>query len=75
LLLAAASGLTIGWVGGQQVCRRKNAEAMVADLRQQTAPASSPDKIQRQLKQIRSVLNDTHKHIVAVSKGMQKPAL
>ncbi len=29
---------------------------------------------ERQLKKIRSVVNDIHKHILAVSKGLQKPA-
>jgi hypothetical protein len=73
ILLAAAAGLTIGWVGCENVYRRKHAEITVNALRQQTAPASSPDTIQRQLRQIRGVLNDAHKHILAVSKGLKKP--
>ena len=74
ILLAAAAGLTIGWVCCEYVYRRKNAEATATLLRQQATPASSPDTIQRQLKQIRSVVNDIHKHIRAVTKGLQKPA-
>jgi len=69
-LLAAGVGLTLGWVCSQ-ITRRKDAEAMVAD-----ASAGSTNKAQeRQLKKIRSVLNDAHKHILAVSKGLQKPAI
>ena len=69
-LLAAGVGLTLGWVCSQAT-RRKDAEAMVAD-----PTAGSTNKAQeRQLKKIRSVLNDAHKHILAVSKGLQKPAL
>ena len=75
-LLAAGVGLTLGWACGQQVCRRKNAEAMVVDLRRHVPSAATIDKAQdRQLKEMRSVLNDAHKHILAVSKGLQKPAL
>ena len=71
-LLAAGVGLTLGWVCGQ-AGRRKNAEAMSADL--PLPPAGSANKTQEhQLKKIRSVVNDIHKHILAVSKGLQKPA-
>ncbi len=69
-LLAAGVGLTLGWVCGH-AGRGKNAETMVAD-----PTAGSTNKAQeRQLKKIRSVLNDAHKHILAVSKGLQKPAV
>jgi len=71
ILLAAGAGFTLGSVCGQQASRRKN----TAVPPQQLPTASTPDKAQeRQLKQIRKVLNDTHKHVVAVSKGLQKPA-
>jgi hypothetical protein len=74
-LLAAGVGLTLGWACGQ-AGRRKNVEPMSADLHQPLPPADSTNKAQdRQLKKIRSVLNDAHKHILAVSKGLQKPAL
>ena len=75
-MLAAGVGLTLGWTCGQQVRRRKNAEAMVADLRQHLPSAGSIDKVQdRQLKEMRRVLNDAHKHILAVSKDLPKPTL
>ena len=74
-LLAAGVGLTLGWACGH-AGREKNAEAMIADRHQPLPPAGSTNKTQdRQLKKIRSVVNDIHKHILAVSKGLQKPAL
>jgi hypothetical protein len=73
-LLAAGVGLTLGWVCGQ-AGRRKNAEAMV-DVNQPLPSDASTDKVrERQLRQIRSVVNDIHKRILTVSKGLQKPAL
>lgn len=74
ILLATAAGLTVGWVCCENVYRRKNAQAMAALLRRQTTSASSPDTTQRQLRQIRSVVNDIHKRIMAVTKGLKKPA-
>ena len=68
-LLAAGVGLTLGWVCSQAT-RPKDTEAMDAD-----PSAGSTNKAQeRQLKKIRSVLN-AHKHILAVSKGLQKPVV
>ena len=73
ILLAAGVGLTLGWIYGQ-AGRGKN-EAMIADPHQPLPPAGSTNKTQEhQLKKIRSVVNDIHKHILAVSKGLQKPA-
>ena len=73
-LLAAGVGLTLGWICGQ-AGRGNNVEAMIADLHQPLPPVGSTNKTQQhQLKKIRSVVNDIHKHILAVSKGLQKPA-
>ena len=73
-LLATGVGLTLGWACGQ-ARRGKNAEVMIADLHQPLPPAGSTNKTQEhQLKKIRSVVNDIHKLILAVSKGLQKPA-
>jgi hypothetical protein len=74
VLLAAASAFLIGWVCGEQVCHRKNAEEKVAQLSEQLQqPCSRAPKQERLLKEMRSVLNDAHKHIVAVSKGLKNP--
>ena len=74
ILLAAAFAFMIGWVCGLQVCRRKNAEEQLAKISNNLPPACSGTKAQhRQFKELRSVLNDAHKHIVAVSKALKIP--
>jgi hypothetical protein len=70
-LIFAAFGLMVGWALGDEVRRRKNAEERVDDLRDQLQRAGAPTQ-ERQLKEMRAVLNDAHKHILAVSKGLQK---
>jgi hypothetical protein len=75
MLLATCFGLMIGWTCGEQVCRRKNAEEKVEELREQLQHAySTVPARERQLKEMRSVLNDVHKHIRAVSKALKNPA-
>jgi Flp pilus assembly protein TadB len=75
MLLAASFGLMIGWVCGEQVSRRKNAEAMVEDLSERLEQASSEAPARnRQLQEMRKVLNDTHKQILAVSKALKNSA-
>jgi len=74
-VMAASLGLLIGVILGDEVRRRKNAEENLNDLRQQLKHSRSATPIQeRQLKEIRSVLNDTHKQITAVTKALLKPA-
>jgi hypothetical protein len=75
ILLTAAFAFRIGWVCCQQVCRRKNVEEQLSELSNSPPHACSGTKAQqRQFKELRSVLNDTHKHIVAVSKALKIPA-
>jgi hypothetical protein len=75
MLLVAAFAFMIGWVCGQQIRRRKNAEQQLAELSNNLPRACSGTKAQqRQFKELRSVLNDVHKHIVAVSKALKIPA-
>jgi hypothetical protein len=71
MLMAVALGLMAGAALGDEVQRRKNAEEKIDDLRQQL---STPLSLDRQLKEIRSVLNDAHKKITAVTKALAKPA-
>jgi hypothetical protein len=75
LFLAVCLGFVFGWVCGEQVAFRYSAEDMVEDLRErlEEARAELPTK-HPQLQEIRGVLNDIHKHILAVSKALQKPA-
>ena len=71
IMLAAAFGLIIGWACGELVSQRDCAEEKVEDLRAQLKHA--PGLLQeRELREMRSVLNDAHKHILAVSKGLEK---
>jgi hypothetical protein len=74
MLLVAAFAYMIGWVSGELVCRCKNAEEKVAELYEQREHSCSGTQQQRQFKELRSVLNDVHKHIVAVSKALKIPA-
>ena len=71
-MIFIALGLMIGMALGDEVRRRKNAEEQVEDLRDQLKRAPVPLQ-ERQLREMRSVLNDAHKHILAVSKGLEKP--
>jgi septal ring factor EnvC (AmiA/AmiB activator) len=75
MLLAAAFAYMVGWISGDQVSRRKSAEQQLAELTSYLPRIwSSTSDQQLELKQIRSVLNDAHKQIVAVSKGLKNPA-
>ena len=73
MLLVAAFAYVIGWVSGELVCRCKNAEEKLSELSQQREHSCSGTEQQRQFKELRSVLNDVHKHIVAVSKAVKIP--
>ena len=75
MLLAAPFAYMIGWISGEQVSRRKSAEEQLAELSNYLPRIwSGTQAQQRQLKEMRSILNDAHKHIVAVSKGLKNPA-
>ena len=74
MLLIAAFAYMIGWVSGELVYRCKNEEEKVAELYDQLAHTGSGTQAnERQFRQLRSVLNDVHKHIVAVSKAQKSP--
>jgi uncharacterized membrane-anchored protein YhcB (DUF1043 family) len=73
-LMAAGIGLVAGWAIGDLVRRyRQGVEQLDTLRRQLPQPYSAVLFQQRQLKEMRSVLNDAHKHILAVSKGLEKP--
>ena len=71
MLMAVALGFMIGWVCGEQVAYGVSAEAMVQELRERLEQASSDTSQHRQLREMRSILNDAHKHILAVSKDLK----
>ena len=65
VLLSAGLGFAAGWLWGDEVRRRKNAEAKAESLRLHTTTS------EHQLSEMQRVLNDAHKHILAVSKALQ----
>jgi len=72
-LLSVGFGLLAGWFWGDEVRRRKTAEAKVDDLSKQLGKASFKTlPPEAQLKKMAFVLNDTHKLIHTVSKGLEK---
>ena len=74
MLLVVALGFMIGWVLWRtRSAAGKMPRRMVAELSEQREPACSPTQQHRQFKEMRSVLNDAHKHIVAVSKALKIP--
>lgn len=73
MVISAALGFFAGEACGGQTRLRKYLEQANADLRDQlqnNQPAAPP--LQRALDQQRHVINDIHKRIVAVSKGLEK---
>jgi hypothetical protein len=74
-LLFTALGLMLGWVLGDEVRRRMNAEEKVDELRDRLESAAQETPVQnRQLKEMRGVLNDIHKLVRGVTKALEKPA-
>ena len=70
MFLSACLGFVVGWVCGEQLAHRRNAEAQVEDLLERLECVSTH---MQQLKEISTVLNDVHKHILTVSKGIENP--
>ena len=73
MLLAFGLGLAIGWVCGEQLSRRRCAEEKLEDLRGQLKHTGTLAQ-DRRLRVMHGTLNDAHKLIRAVSKGLEKPA-
>ncbi len=74
MLISATFGFMIGEAVGGQARIRKYLEQANDDLRDQIheAQPGAPD-LQRELGQQRRVINDIHKRIIVVTKGLQKP--
>jgi len=73
MLLSAAFGFLVGDAFGDSVRHRKCLEQANDDLRDRLDEAhSGGEAISRQLKQQRGILNDIHKQVTAVTKGLQK---
>jgi hypothetical protein len=75
MVLSAAFGFLIGDAFGDQTRHRKCLEQANADLRDQLQNAQPcAPTLQRSLDQQRRVINDIHKRIIAVTKGLEKQA-
>ena len=69
MVLSAAFGLIVGEAWGNNSHHRKCLEQANEDLRDQLQKAHPcEEQLHQALKQQRSVINDIHKHVVAVSK-------
>jgi methylthioribose-1-phosphate isomerase len=74
MLISAAFGFMVGEALGGQARVRKYLEQANDDLREQLqAVRPGPSNLQQELAQQRHVINDIHKRIAAVTKGLQKP--
>ena len=72
-LISAAFGFMIGDALGQNFGRRKCLEQANEDLRDELAKVrASEAPVSSELKRQRGLLHDIHKHVVAVSKGLEK---
>jgi hypothetical protein len=75
MLMSATFGFMIGEALGGQARVRRYLEQANEDLRDQLQQAQPrTPNLQRELGQQRRILNDLHKRIIAVTKGVQKPA-
>ena len=70
MLLSAAFGFLIGESFGDSSRHRKCLEQINDDLRDQIEKAE--EKVQRELNRQRAVINDIHKRMTVVTKGLQK---
>ena len=74
VMLSVALGLFAGWYWGNEVRRRKNAEAKVNELEKRLESASFATSPEKQLKKVFFTVVDIHKQIRAVTKALVKPA-
>jgi hypothetical protein len=72
-MMAAGTGLVTGWAIGDLVRRyRQGVEQLDTLRRQLPQPYSAVLFQERQLREMRSVLNDAHKMLRTVTKGLEK---
>jgi len=71
MLLMLGFGLMLGWELGDATRRRKSAEEQVELLREQLRTlATAPDQLS-ELRRIRHIVNDTHRRLSRVTKGLE----
>ena len=74
VLLSVGLSLLAGYLYGDELRRRKNAEEYARDLTRLLEKVSfKMPPPEAQLKKMAAVLNDAHKQITAVSKALKKP--
>jgi len=75
MILSAAFGFIVGEFSGDSSRHRKYLQQANEELRERLEEAATDTKpIQRALKEQRGVINDIHKHLLAVSKSLEKHA-
>ena len=75
MLLSAAVGFMIGDALGDNFRHRKCLEQINDDLRDELEKArANEEPLHEVLKQQRGVINDIHKHVVALSKAPNRPS-
>lgn len=73
MILSAAFGFFAGEACGNYFRHRKCLEQANADLRHQLQKAGAgQEPLCREMKRLRGEINDIHKHVLAVSKGLEK---
>ena len=73
MLMSAAVGYMMGEAVGDSRRHRKCLEQTNDDLHAQLEKAHPGDSLHKELKQQRGVINDIHKHVVALSKALNRP--
>jgi hypothetical protein len=74
MLLSACFGFLVGEMCGDYNRHRKCLQRENDELRERLDAAPDGQPIQRALKEQRGVINDIHRRLVAVSKGLEKQA-
>jgi hypothetical protein len=73
MVLSAAFGFLIGDAFGDSLRHRRCLEQVNEDLRDELEKARmSKEPLHRELRQQRSVINDIHRRVVAVTKSLEK---
>jgi hypothetical protein len=73
MLMSAAFGFMIGDAFGDSTRHRKCLQQINDDLRDELEKVHADEEpLHRAMKQQRGVINDIHKHVVAVTKALKK---
>jgi uncharacterized protein YneF (UPF0154 family) len=70
-LLSCAAALLLGGICGYRIVRRQYIKQKVAQLSNPPQASTVTKALDHQLRDIRRTLNDTHKRVLAISKGIK----